>query len=42
LEDGTETLAWPSWGRVGLERHLVPDGTPALLHNDFKLNNHES
>ena len=37
LEDGTEALhaelgAW-------LERHLVPDGAPALLHNDFKLNN---
>ena len=36
-EDGTEALhadlgAW-------LETHLVPDGTPALLHNDFKLNN---
>lgn len=37
LEAGTEALhadlgAW-------LERHLVPDGAPALLHNDFKLNN---
>ena len=37
LEDGTEALhadlgAW-------LEQHLVPDGAPALLHNDFKLNN---
>lgn len=37
LEEGTERLhadlgAW-------LERHLVPDGAPALLHNDFKLNN---
>jgi aminoglycoside phosphotransferase (APT) family kinase protein len=37
LEEGTEPLhaelgAW-------LERHLVPDGAPALLHNDFKLNN---
>jgi len=37
LEAGTETLhadlgAW-------LEQHLVPDGAPALLHNDFKLNN---
>jgi aminoglycoside phosphotransferase (APT) family kinase protein len=36
-QDGTEALhkdvaAW-------LERHLVPDGPPALLHNDFKLNN---
>jgi aminoglycoside phosphotransferase (APT) family kinase protein len=37
MEDGTEALhkdvgAW-------LETHLVPDGPPALLHNDFKLNN---
>jgi aminoglycoside phosphotransferase (APT) family kinase protein len=37
LEAGTETLhadlgAW-------LEQHQVPDGAPALLHNDFKLNN---
>ncbi len=37
LEEGTESLhaelgAW-------LEKHLVPDGPPALLHNDFKLNN---
>jgi aminoglycoside phosphotransferase (APT) family kinase protein len=37
LEEGTDALhaelgAW-------LERHLVPDGAPALLHNDFKLNN---
>jgi aminoglycoside phosphotransferase (APT) family kinase protein len=36
-EDGTEALhaevgAW-------LEAHLVPDGRPGLLHNDFKLNN---
>jgi len=36
-EDGTETLhqeiaAW-------LERNIVPDGKPGLLHNDFKLNN---
>lgn len=36
-EDGTDTLhvevgAW-------LEQHLVPDGKPGLLHNDFKLNN---
>jgi len=36
-EDGTDALhqdvgAW-------LERHSVPDGKPALLHNDFKLNN---
>ncbi|MDQ2803156.1 MAG: phosphotransferase family protein [Pseudomonadota bacterium] len=36
-EDGTERLheqlgAW-------LEQNLVPDGPPALLHNDFKLNN---
>lgn len=37
LEAGTEALhndigAW-------LEGHLVPDGRPAMLHNDFKLNN---
>jgi aminoglycoside phosphotransferase (APT) family kinase protein len=37
LEEGTEALhaelgAW-------LEVHQVPDGAPALLHNDFKLNN---
>ena len=36
-EDGTDSLhldvsAW-------LEKHIVPDGKPALLHNDFKLNN---
>ncbi len=36
-EDGTDTLhadlgAW-------LDRHLVADGPPALLHNDFKLDN---
>lgn len=36
-EDGTDALhhdvgAW-------LERNIVPDGKPALLHNDFKLNN---
>lgn len=36
-EDGTDALhadlgAW-------LDRHLVADGPPALLHNDFKLNN---
>jgi aminoglycoside phosphotransferase (APT) family kinase protein len=36
-EDGTDVLhddvgAW-------LEKHLVPDGKPGLLHNDFKLNN---
>ncbi len=37
LEQGTETLhaELGKW----LERHLVPDGAPALLHNDFKLNN---
>jgi aminoglycoside phosphotransferase (APT) family kinase protein len=37
LETGTEALhaELGSW----LERHLVPDGAPALLHNDFKLNN---
>jgi len=37
LEVGTEALhadlgAW-------LEGHLVPDGAPTMLHNDFKLNN---
>ncbi len=37
MEPGTDTLhkdvgAW-------LEQHLVPDGPPGLLHNDFKLNN---
>ncbi len=36
-EDGTDALhrdvgAW-------LDRHIVPDGKPGLLHNDFKLNN---
>jgi aminoglycoside phosphotransferase (APT) family kinase protein len=37
LEAGTE----PLHAELGLwlESHLVPDGTPALLHNDFKLNN---
>jgi aminoglycoside phosphotransferase (APT) family kinase protein len=37
LEDGTTSLHADlgTW----LERHLVPDGPPALLHNDFKLNN---
>ena len=36
-EDGTEALhhAVGTW----LEAHLRPDGPPALLHNDFKLNN---
>jgi len=36
-EDGTDALHRD----VGLwlERHIVPDGKPALLHNDFKLNN---
>lgn len=36
-EDGTEALhaALGAW----LEAHLVPDGRPGLLHNDFKLNN---
>jgi len=37
LEDGTEALHTELGG--WLERHLVPDGAPALLHNDFKLNN---
>ena len=36
-EDGTDSLhkdvgAW-------LEKNIVPDGRPGLLHNDFKLNN---
>jgi aminoglycoside phosphotransferase (APT) family kinase protein len=37
LEEGSGALH----GDLGtwLERHLVPDGAPALLHNDFKLNN---
>ncbi len=37
LEAGTEALHadMGTW----LEQHLVPDGQPALLHNDFKLNN---
>jgi aminoglycoside phosphotransferase (APT) family kinase protein len=37
LEEGTEHLhvALGNW----LEAHQVPDGAPALLHNDFKLNN---
>ena len=36
-EDGTDALHDDvgSW----LEKHLVPDGAPGLLHNDFKLNN---
>ncbi len=36
-EDGTDSLH----NDVGtwLETHLVPDGPPGLLHNDFKLNN---
>ncbi len=36
-EDGTESLhrGIASW----LERNIVPDGKPGLLHNDFKLNN---
>jgi len=36
-EDGTELLhdAVGAW----LEDHAVPDGRPALLHNDFKLDN---
>ena len=37
LEPGTESLHADigSW----LERNIVPDGPPGLLHNDFKLNN---
>jgi aminoglycoside phosphotransferase (APT) family kinase protein len=36
-EDGTEALHQEiaHW----LERNIVPDGKPGLLHNDFKLNN---
>jgi aminoglycoside phosphotransferase (APT) family kinase protein len=36
-EDGTETLHKDvgSW----LEKNIVPEGKPGLLHNDFKLNN---
>jgi aminoglycoside phosphotransferase (APT) family kinase protein len=37
LEAGTEALHRELAG--WLEQHLVPDGAPALLHNDFKLNN---
>lgn len=37
LEEGTEALHTELGG--WLEAHLVPDGAPALLHNDFKLNN---
>jgi aminoglycoside phosphotransferase (APT) family kinase protein len=37
MEPGTETLHKDvgNW----LQQHLVPDGAPGLLHNDFKLNN---
>lgn len=36
-QDGTDALhtALGAW----LAAHLVPDGAPGLLHNDFKLNN---
>ncbi|WP_428485153.1 phosphotransferase family protein [Rhodopila sp.] len=36
-EDGSDSLHHDigQW----LERHIVPDGPPGLLHNDFKLNN---
>jgi aminoglycoside phosphotransferase (APT) family kinase protein len=37
LETGTEGLHTELG--VWLEAHQVPDGPPALLHNDFKLNN---
>jgi aminoglycoside phosphotransferase (APT) family kinase protein len=37
MEPGTEALH--NDVGVWLERHLVPDGAPSLLHNDFKLNN---
>jgi aminoglycoside phosphotransferase (APT) family kinase protein len=36
-EDGTETLHKEI--AVWLENHIVPEGAPGLLHNDFKLNN---
>jgi aminoglycoside phosphotransferase (APT) family kinase protein len=37
MQEGTESLH----NDVGLwlEQHIVPDGPPGLLHNDFKLNN---
>ena len=37
MQDGTEALHHDvgSW----LETNIAPDGPPALLHNDFKLNN---
>ena len=37
LEPGTEALHRDIG--IWLETHAVPDGKPALLHNDFKLNN---
>lgn len=37
LEAGTDSLHTDIG--LWLEQHLVPDGAPALLHNDFKLNN---
>ena len=37
MQDGTETLHHDV-GRW-LETNIAPDGPPALLHNDFKLNN---
>ncbi len=37
LEDGTDALHRDI--AVWLEANQVPDGKPALLHNDFKLNN---
>jgi aminoglycoside phosphotransferase (APT) family kinase protein len=37
MEPGTETLH--TGIGLWLEQHIVPDGPPGLLHNDFKLNN---
>jgi aminoglycoside phosphotransferase (APT) family kinase protein len=36
-QDGTDALHQDIG--VWLERNIVPDGKPGLLHNDFKLNN---
>ncbi|MBS0559640.1 MAG: phosphotransferase family protein [Proteobacteria bacterium] len=37
MEDGTDALHRDVQGWLG--RNAVPDGAPALLHNDFKLDN---
>jgi aminoglycoside phosphotransferase (APT) family kinase protein len=37
MEPGTETLHTGTG--LWLEQHIVSDGPPGLLHNDFKLNN---